>query len=195
VREPSICSIQGTGPNAGRVSRHVADSCAHVASCEIVRHPTRRWPCHWRRARARRQRVGFAGRFIDQGAGFRDEIVLQVAPVTSYRIATNSADVVVRAQHGAREGLQNDAESAGREVEVAGLDPDADGIRNPMTSILEIDVGNEVLAASLRRIEPVRWVGASTRPWIQAWSLALFVQATGPITGALAAMSRISARM
>lgn len=32
MREPSNCSIQRTGRNAGRVSSHVADSCVDVAS-------------------------------------------------------------------------------------------------------------------------------------------------------------------
>jgi hypothetical protein len=63
--------------------------------------------------------------------------------------------MVVCAQHGAGETLQNDAESPGRYVEVAGLEPDTIGIRNPSTVVFHVDVGNEVFAASLIWIEAV----------------------------------------
>jgi hypothetical protein len=59
------------------------------------------------------------------------------------------------AQHGARETLQNNAEPPGRDVEVAGLNPDTIGIRNPARAVVEINVGNEVLAASSIRFKAV----------------------------------------
>jgi hypothetical protein len=58
-------------------------------------------------------------------------------------------------QHRAGETLQNNAKSPGRDVEVAGLDPDTFGIRNPATAVFQVDVGNEVFAASSIRIEAV----------------------------------------
>ena len=101
------------------------------------------------------QRVSLAGGFIDEGSRLRDPVVLQVPPVTAHRITTHGANVVVSAQHGAGETLQNDAESPGRDVEVAGLEPDTIGIRNPATTVFQVDVGNEVFAASSIRIEAV----------------------------------------
>jgi hypothetical protein len=63
--------------------------------------------------------------------------------------------MVVSAEHGAREPLQNNAESSGCDIEVAGLNPNTIGIRNPARSVFEINVSNEVFAASLLRIEAV----------------------------------------
>jgi hypothetical protein len=63
--------------------------------------------------------------------------------------------MVVSAQHGAGETLQHNAESPGRDVEVAGLNPDTIRIGNPVTTVFQVDVGNEVLAASSTRIEAI----------------------------------------
>ena len=63
--------------------------------------------------------------------------------------------MVVSAQHGAGKTLQNNAKPPGRDVEVAGLEPDTIGIRNPATVVIHVDVGNEVCAASSIRIETV----------------------------------------
>src|SRR5689334_14759015 len=81
--------------------------------------------------------------------------MLQVPPVTAHRVATNSAHVVVRAELGAGESLQNDAESSRRDVEAARLEPDAFRIRNPEAVVLHVDVGNEVFATPSIRIEAV----------------------------------------
>ena len=81
--------------------------------------------------------------------------MLQVPPVTTHRVTTHSANVVVSAEHGAGETLQNNAESPGRDVEVAGLDPDTIRIGNPVTTVFQVDVGNEVFAASSIRIEAI----------------------------------------
>ena len=63
--------------------------------------------------------------------------------------------MVVSAQHGAGETLQDSAESPRGDVEVAGLEPHTIGIRNPATPFFQVDVGNEVFAASLIWIEAV----------------------------------------
>src|SRR4051794_22767108 len=97
----------------------------------------------------------FSGRFIDECPRLCDPVVLEVAPVPTHRITAHSANVVVSAQRGARETFQNDAESAGCAVEMAGLEPDTIGIRHPATVVRYIDIGNEVLAASLVRIEAI----------------------------------------
>src|SRR6202022_396520 len=82
-------------------------------------------------------------------------IVLQVSPVTTHRITMNVADVVVRSHHRAGETFQNNAESAGCDVEAARLEPDPIRIRNPETIIFQIRVGNEVFSAPSIRIEAV----------------------------------------
>jgi len=101
------------------------------------------------------QRVSLAGGFIDEGSRLCDPVVLQVPPVATHRVTAHSANVVVSAEHGAGETLQNNAESPGRDVEVAGLNPDTIGIRNPARAVVETNVGNEVFAASPIRIEAV----------------------------------------
>jgi len=63
--------------------------------------------------------------------------------------------VVVSAQRGAGQTLQNNAESAGCAVEMAGLEPNTIGIRHPAPVVRYVDIGNEVLAASLVRVEAV----------------------------------------
>jgi len=63
--------------------------------------------------------------------------------------------VVVSAQLGAGETFQNDAESSRRDVKAAGLDPYTFGVRNPAAVVVDVDVGNEVFAAPLIRIEAV----------------------------------------
>jgi len=52
-------------------------------------------------------------------------------------------------------GDQNYAESARRDVEAAGLEPDTICIRNPEAVIFQVGVGNEVFAAPSIRIEAV----------------------------------------
>jgi hypothetical protein len=63
--------------------------------------------------------------------------------------------MVMSAQGGTRETLENDAESTGCDVEVARLEPDTVGIRNPATAVFCIDAGNKVFAAPSTRIETV----------------------------------------
>src|SRR5215471_4383765 len=75
--------------------------------------------------------------------------------MTAHRVTAHSADVVVSAQHRTGTALQNDAESPGCNVEVAGLEPDTIGVRNPAATVIRVDVGNEVFAASSIRIEAV----------------------------------------
>src|SRR6185437_16691039 len=101
------------------------------------------------------QRVSFSGRFVNECPGLCDPIVLEVSPVSTHRIATHSAHVVMSAQRGTGKTLQNNAESPGRAVEMARLKPDTIGIRYPATIVCYIDVGNEVLAASANWIEAV----------------------------------------
>src|SRR5438067_633844 len=81
--------------------------------------------------------------------------MLQVSPVTTHRIAMNGANVIVSSNHRAGETFQNDAESSGCDIKGAGLEPDTVRIRNPETVIFQVDVSNEVFAASSIRIEAV----------------------------------------
>jgi hypothetical protein len=81
--------------------------------------------------------------------------MFQVPPLATYREAPNGPDVVVSAQRGAGETFQYNAESAGRDVEVAELDPDTIGIRHPVWAVFQINVGDEMLPASLIRSETV----------------------------------------
>ena len=67
----------------------------------------------------------------------------------------NGPNMVVRSHHGTGEAFQNYAESSRCDVEAAGLEPDTIRIRNPETVIFQIDVGDEVFAAPLIRIETV----------------------------------------
>src|SRR5690242_6465469 len=99
--------------------------------------------------------MGFSGRFINEGSRLCDPVVLDVAPVPTHRITTHSANVVMGAQRGAGETFKNDAESAGCAVEMAGLEPDTIGIGYPATFGRHVDIGNEVLAASLVRVEAI----------------------------------------
>ena len=75
--------------------------------------------------------------------------------MTAHRKSTHRADVVVSAQHGAGETLQHNAEPPGCDVEVTGLDPDTIRIGNPVTTVFQVDVGNEVFAASSIRLEAI----------------------------------------
>jgi hypothetical protein len=59
------------------------------------------------------------------------------------------------AQRGAGVTFQDNAESAGRDVEVAELDPDPIGIRHPVWAVFQINGGDEMLPAPLIRIETV----------------------------------------
>jgi hypothetical protein len=98
--------------------------------------------------------------------------VLQVPPLTTHRVTTHGANVVVSAQHGAGEALQNSAEPPGRDVEVTGLEPDAISIRNPVRAIFQVDISNEVFTASLIRVEAVgKTVEGSDRQMCSLWSV------------------------
>ena len=61
--------------------------------------------------------------------------------------------MVVSSHHGAREPLQNNAESSGRDVKPTGLEPDSIGIRNPEPIIFQLGVGDEMSTAPPMRIE------------------------------------------
>src|SRR5215467_13588922 len=99
--------------------------------------------------------MSLAGGLVDEGSGLRHPVVLQVSPMTPHRVTTYCTNVVMSAQHSARAALQNNAESPGRYVEVAGLEPDAICIRNPAAAVIQVNVGNEMFAASSIRIEAV----------------------------------------
>src|SRR5436189_4457837 len=90
----------------------------------------------------------FSGRLINEGSRCCDPVVLEVAPVPAHRITAHSAHVIVSAQRGAGQTFQNDAESSGCAVEMAGLKPDTIGIRHPATVVCYVDGGNKVLATS-----------------------------------------------
>jgi len=82
--------------------------------------------------------------------------------------------VIVSAEPGAGETLQNDAESARRHVEMAGLEPDTIGIRHPATFVRYVDIGNEVLAASATRIEAIsKAVESSNRHGLPLYELTI----------------------
>src|SRR5438876_5624727 len=81
--------------------------------------------------------------------------MLQISPVTTHRIAMNGANMVVSSHHTAGEPFQNDAESSRCDVKGAGLEPDTIRVRNPETVVFEVDVSDEVFAASSIRIEAV----------------------------------------
>src|SRR5947209_14295750 len=75
--------------------------------------------------------------------------------MTTHRVAPHRADVVMSAQHRAGKTFQDDAESAGRDVEVTGLKPDARGIGNPALVIFEFNVGDEMVPTSLSGFQSV----------------------------------------
>ena len=88
--------------------------------------------------------MSLAGQFVDESSRLGDPVVLKIPPVTTHPVAMYRADVIVSAQLGAGEPLQDHAESPGRDIEVARLKPDAIGIRNPATIVFQIDVGDEM---------------------------------------------------
>ena len=51
--------------------------------------------------------------------------------------------------------LQDRAESPRPDIEVAGLNPDAIGIRNPAAVVFQVDVGDEMVTASPTRVEAI----------------------------------------
>src|SRR5437660_388749 len=81
--------------------------------------------------------------------------MLQVSPVTTHRVAMNSANMVVSSHHSAGETFQNNAESSRCDVKAAGLEPDSIRVRHPETLIFQVDVSNEVFATSSIRIEAI----------------------------------------
>jgi len=109
----------------------------------------------FRRVIGRHQCVGLTGGFVDEGPGLCNPVMLQVSPVTTHRVATNRAHVVVNTELGAGESLQNDAEPSGRDVKAARLEPDAIRIRNPAAVIVRVNVRDKVSAVPSVRIEAV----------------------------------------
>src|ERR1700730_3034291 len=99
--------------------------------------------------------MSFAGRFINERTGLCDPVMLQVPPVSTYRIPTNGANVVMDAELGTGETFQNDAEPSRGDVKAAGLEPDAVRVGNPRPIIIQVGVRDKVLAASSIGIEPV----------------------------------------
>src|SRR6266567_84769 len=99
--------------------------------------------------------MSLAGGFVDVSSGLCDPVMLQVSPMTTHRIAMNGANMVVSSHHRTGQTFQNDAESSRRDVKGAGLEPDTIRIRNPETVIFQVDVSDEVFAASSIRIETV----------------------------------------
>src|SRR5712664_3834499 len=81
--------------------------------------------------------------------------MLTISPMTTHRIAMNGANVIMSSHHRTGETFQNDAESSGRYVERAGLEPDTIRVRNPETVIFQVNVCNEMFAAPSIRIEAV----------------------------------------
>jgi hypothetical protein len=63
--------------------------------------------------------------------------------------------MVVDAELGTGERLQNYAEPARRDVEATGLKPYAIGIGDPQPLIIQVGVDDKVIAVSLLRIESV----------------------------------------
>src|SRR3954451_11638307 len=99
--------------------------------------------------------MSLAGRFVDKCPRLCNPVVLQVSPVTTHCVAAHGPNVVMSAQLGTSETFQNDAESSRRDVKAARLKPYAFRIRNPEAVVLHVDIGNEVFAAPLIRLEPV----------------------------------------
>jgi len=64
--------------------------------------------------------------------------------------------MVVSTKRSAGKTLQDNAESAGRAVEMAGLKPDTIGIGYPATVVCNVDIGNKVVPASAIGIEAIR---------------------------------------
>ncbi len=75
--------------------------------------------------------------------------------MTTDRVATNRAHVVVNTELSAGESLQNDAEPSGRDVKAARLEPDAIRIRNPAAVIVRVNVRDKMSAVPSVRIEAV----------------------------------------
>jgi hypothetical protein len=95
--------------------------------------------------------------------------------VPTHSVATYGANVVVRAQLGAGETFQNDAESSRRDVKAARLKPYAFCIRNPEALVLYVDVGYEVFAATLVRLKTVgETVEGSNRHMFLSFELRLY---------------------
>ena len=92
------------------------DSLVQVDEAALDREEDQRW---LRGVVRDDQRVGLAGGLVDERAGLRHPVMFQVPPLTTYRKTPNGPDVVVSAQRGAWETFQDNAESAGRDIEVA----------------------------------------------------------------------------
>src|SRR6266403_1631452 len=99
--------------------------------------------------------MSLAGGFVDVSAGLCDPVMLKISPVTAHGVAMNCANVVVSSHHRPRKTFQNDGESSRCDVKAAGLEPDTIRVRHPKTLIFQIDVRNEVFAASSTRLEAV----------------------------------------
>jgi hypothetical protein len=64
--------------------------------------------------------------------------------------------MVMGSHHRTGKTFQNEAESSRRDVKATRLKPDTIRIRNPETLVIQVDVSNEMFAASLVGIEAVR---------------------------------------
>jgi hypothetical protein len=93
----------------------------------------------------------------------------------------NRTDVIMGPQHGARKTFQNYAESAGRNIEAAGLEPDTIRVGDPKTVIFQVKVSDEVFAASSIRIEAVRETIESSDGHLSLLNCVLIVKNVGCI--------------
>jgi hypothetical protein len=85
--------------------------------------------------------------------------MFQVSPVPAHRVSVNGADVVVSSYPRTGEAFEHDAESSGRNVEVAGLEPDTVRVRDPQPVVFQVNVGDEMVAASVVVVEAISETG------------------------------------
>src|SRR5580658_4795893 len=85
--------------------------------------------------------------------------MLEVSPVTAHGVALDGPDVVVSSYHRTGKTLDHDRESAGRNIEVAGLEPDSVRVGNPQPLVFQADAGDEVFTAPLVVVEAVGEAG------------------------------------
>src|SRR5687767_8262847 len=99
--------------------------------------------------------MGLAGRLEDERPRGGDPVVLEVFPRSTDRVAVDRAHVVVRGKLGPGVDPQDVGEPPGSDVELAGLEPGAVDVGDPELLVVEVRVGDELVPASLRGVEPV----------------------------------------
>src|SRR5690348_6982051 len=96
-----------------------------------------------------------SGRFINEGSRARDPVMLQISPAAPQGEPADSADVIMNSELRAGQALQEDAETSGRNIEAAGLDPHSIGVGNPRSLILDLRVDDKVIAVPPARLDAV----------------------------------------